>query len=69
MSEVKAVIDVARRITGKPKAAEVRPRRAGDPPALVAEAARVHNVLRRNPQYAKPEVQVQHAWAWLKMHA
>lgn len=68
-ASVKTVIEVARRVTGKPIATEIGPRRAGDPPALVAEAARAREVLRWKPQYAELEVQVQHAWAWLKTHA
>jgi len=68
-ASVQTVIDVARRVTGKPIAAEVGPRCAGDPPALVAEAARARELLNWTPQYAELETQIQHAWAWLKTHA
>lgn len=68
-ASVKTVIDVARRVTGKSIAAEVGPRRVGDPPALVADAARAREVLGWTPRYTELDAQIRHAWAWLKTHA
>ena len=67
-ASVKAVVEVARKVTGKIIATEVGLRRAGDPPALVAEAVRARELLGWKPQYAELDVQIQHAWAWLKTH-
>jgi UDP-glucose-4-epimerase GalE len=67
-ASVKTVIDLARRVTGKPIAAQLGPRRAGDPPVLVAEAARARDVLKWRPRYPELETQIQHAWAWMKTH-
>lgn len=64
-ASVKTVIEVARKVTGKAIAAEIGPRRAGDPPALVADAARARELLNWKPRYAEVEAQIQHAWAWL----
>ncbi len=68
-ASVKGVIDVARRVTGKLIVAEVGPRRAGDPPVLVAEATRARELLDWKPQYPELDTQIQHAWAWLNAHA
>jgi len=61
---VQEVIDVARRVTGHPIAIAEGPRRAGDPPRLVADARRAREVLGWQPQYADLATIVQHAWAW-----
>jgi len=60
---VKQVIDTARAVTGLPVPVQVRPRRAGDPAQLVADATRARAVLGWQPKYAELETIVRHAWA------
>ncbi len=63
-ASVREVIDVARRVTGRPIMVEVRPRRAGDPAVLVADASRALHVFGWRPQYADLETQIDTAWQW-----
>lgn len=63
---VQAVIDAARRVTGRVIPVVDAPRRPGDPPRLVADASQAHSVLGWQPRYADLETIVAHAWAWEK---
>jgi UDP-glucose 4-epimerase len=44
-ASVREVIETARRVTGKAIQAEVAPRRAGDPPELVADPSKINSKL------------------------
>lgn len=61
---VQEVIDTARRVTGRAITVRDAPRRAGDPPRLVADARRASKVLGWQPRFASIEQIVRHAWAW-----
>lgn len=63
---VKEVIDTARKVTGHPIPAEIVDRRAGDPPALVADSRRIKNELGWNPKFPDIESIVASAWDWHK---
>jgi UDP-glucose 4-epimerase len=66
---VREVIETAREVTGRSIVAEEKPRRAGDPPALVGSGDRARQVLGWDPQYADLKTILTHAWAWhLKRH-
>jgi UDP-glucose 4-epimerase len=65
---VREVIDTARRITGRPIAEKVAPRRPGDPSALVASSDRARAVLGWNPRQADLATIVETAWQWHKSH-
>lgn len=58
------VIEVAHKVTGKDIAVTIEPRRAGDPPVLVADAGRARAELGWVPRYAELEAIIAHAWAW-----
>ncbi|CAN7321385.1 UDP-glucose 4-epimerase GalE [Pseudoduganella sp. LjRoot289] len=58
------VIKAARRVTGRAIAEVDGPRRAGDPPRLVADATRARHVLGWQPRYAELETIIEHAWVW-----
>jgi UDP-glucose 4-epimerase len=66
---VRAVIDTARRVTGHPIPIVTGPRRAGDPPVLVADASAAHRALGWQPRYPDLDTIVAHAWAWERRHA
>ncbi|MDX1366001.1 UDP-glucose 4-epimerase GalE [Pseudomonas sp.] len=65
---VQEVIDTARRVTGRAIAVSDAPRRAGDPPRLVADANRASAVLGWQPRLASLEQIVMHAWAWERQY-
>jgi UDP-glucose 4-epimerase len=56
------VIEAARRVTGKQIAVRFEPRRAGDPPSLVADAARARRLLGWQPARSGIESIVRDAW-------
>jgi len=65
---VKEVVSMCEKITGKKIPAIEKPRRAGDPPRLVAAANKAITELRWKPQYPKLEDIVKTAWAWHLKH-
>jgi UDP-glucose 4-epimerase len=67
-TSVKEVIDTCREITGHEIPVEERPRRAGDPPRLVAASDRARNQLGWNPEFENISAIVESAWAWHKKY-
>ena len=61
---VQEVIDTARRVTGRDIPVNVGPRRAGDPPVLVASSERIASRLGWYPLKSALETIVASAWAW-----
>jgi UDP-glucose 4-epimerase len=62
------VIEMARKITGKPIEVKLEPRRAGDPSHLVADATKAREVLGWQTRYPSLEDIVRTAWAWHESH-
>lgn len=65
---VRQVIDSVERITGKAVPHENCPRRAGDPPVLVADASFARQKLNWIPQYTEIDKIVETAWNWHSKH-
>ena len=61
---VKQVIAMCEKVTGKKILAIEKPRRAGDPPRLVAAAGKAIRELGWQPEFPKLEDIVTTAWAW-----
>ncbi len=61
---VQQVIETAKAVTGRGLLAHVAKRRDGDPPQLVAGAARAHQELGWRPRFPELETIIEHAWAW-----
>ncbi len=61
---VREVIDTVERIGGRPVPFTNSPRRAGDPPELVADATKARAVLGWTPRYPELSTIVEHAWRW-----
>ncbi|MEO6365504.1 MAG: UDP-glucose 4-epimerase GalE [Luteimonas sp.] len=66
---VREVIEAVRRVTGRDIPVVQGARRAGDPPALVADATRARALLQWTPRYPDLDTIVAHAWAWEQKHA
>ncbi|HEV8305690.1 MAG TPA: UDP-glucose 4-epimerase GalE [Gemmatimonadales bacterium] len=65
---VRQVVEAARRVTGHPIPATDRPRRPGDPPALVAAAQRAATVLGWQPRRSSLSEILESAWRWHRAH-
>jgi UDP-glucose 4-epimerase len=64
---VKEVVDTARRVTGRDIPAHDEPRRAGDPPELVASSDRIREELGWEPEKGLEDM-IADAWAWRQAH-
>jgi UDP-glucose 4-epimerase len=62
------VIEAAERVTGRTIVRDSGPRRAGDPPSLVADASLAKAELGWQPQYADIDTIILHAWRWEQKH-
>ncbi|MDR3634093.1 MAG: UDP-glucose 4-epimerase GalE [Isosphaeraceae bacterium] len=67
-ASVREVVDAARRVTGHPIPVVAHPRRAGDPPSLVASSQAIRRDLEWSPRYNAIEEIVASAWKWHKSH-
>ena len=61
---VKEIADAIERVSGRPLPRRLGPRRAGDPPSLVASNARARSVLGWEPRHSGIDEIVADAWAW-----
>ena len=60
------IIEAARRITGVDIPIERRPRRAGDPPVLIASSDKIKNELGWIPKHTGLDSIISSAWKWHK---
>jgi UDP-glucose-4-epimerase GalE len=65
---VRALIDAARRVTGRSIKSQIGPRRAGDPAILVADTGLAQAELGWAPQLSSLEAMIESAWLWLSEH-
>jgi UDP-arabinose 4-epimerase len=61
---VQAVLQIAEQTTGRPVPHSIAPRRAGDPPSLVADAARAQTLLNWQPKRSELAQIISTDWAW-----
>src|SRR5579883_1871132 len=66
---VMEVVRAVEEVTGQKVPYEIGPRRAGDPPALVAASDKLKKTLGWDPRYAELKTIVQHAWNFARKHA
>ncbi|CAA9413928.1 MAG: UDP-glucose 4-epimerase [uncultured Rubrobacteraceae bacterium] len=62
------VVEAARSVTGENVRAEEAPRRAGDPPQLVASSDAIRADLGWRPEKPGIEAMISDAWAWMQEH-
>ena len=60
---VKEVIDMVEKVSGRKVPVRYGPRRAGDPPMLIADSTRANEILGWKAQYSLEEI-VRTAWNW-----
>jgi UDP-glucose 4-epimerase len=65
---VRELIEAVRKVTGKAIPVIERPRRAGDPPVLIASADAIRRDLDWSPRYPDIESIVASAWRWHSTH-
>jgi len=63
---IREVVDCARQVTGKKIDALVGPRRAGDPPVLVASSEKATQELGWRPKRQRLESIIESAWNWMQ---
>lgn len=63
---VKEVVDVTKKVTGIDFLVEEAGRRAGDPPALIADSTRLRTTTGWQPKYDDLEFIIKTAWEWEK---
>jgi UDP-glucose 4-epimerase len=61
---VREVLEAVQRVNGSPLNIKEAPRRAGDPPTLIAKAKLIREVLGWTPRYDDLEAIVTHSLAW-----
>ncbi len=62
------VVEAARGVTGRSIVAEEAPRRAGDPPELVASGEAIRADLGWRPEKPTLKAMISDAWAWMREH-
>lgn len=67
-SSVREVIEMARRVTRHPIPVVESPRRAGDPPVLVASPAKAMRELGWRPERSELRTILEDAWRWHQAH-
>jgi len=65
---VRQVVDAAAAVVGRPIPETIGPRRAGDPPVLVAAPDRAHTVLGWTAARPDLEAMIDSAWTWRRTH-
>ncbi len=63
-ASVREVVRAVERVTGRSVPTIPAPRRAGDPPALIASSAEARRVLGWKPQFGDLDVMIETAWVW-----
>lgn len=67
-SSVATVISRAEQVTGRPIATVTHPRRAGDPPILVADPRKIQRELGWVPRHGSLDEILDSAWRWHQAH-
>ncbi len=65
---VKEIVDAVRRVVDRPFVVDTGPRRAGDPPALYADASKIEKELGWRAQRTDIADSISSAWRWFTTH-
>jgi UDP-glucose-4-epimerase GalE len=62
-ASIREILDRTQALIGRPVPHVIHPRRAGDPPVLVSDAARAREVLNWTPRFSLDDI-LKSAWLW-----
>ena len=62
------IIEAARRVTGHAIPLEIAPRRAGDPPKLIADSTRARRELGWQPEMESADMIIESVWKWMQKY-
>jgi UDP-glucose 4-epimerase len=65
---VAEVVEMARQVTGRWISTEAAPRRAGDPPVLIANPDKIMRDLGWSPRHSELDRIIESAWRWHQVH-
>ena len=65
---VKQIVDAVERVTGLDLPIAYGERRAGDPPALIADTTKAQELVGWNPTRSNMDDMIGSAWAWMQAH-
>ncbi len=65
---MREVAEIIRKVTGSAIPTEIGPRRAGDPPVLVADSGKARKLLGWKPQYELQGIG-ETAYKWMRAHS
>jgi UDP-glucose 4-epimerase len=65
---VRQIVDSVNRVTGKELPVVYGERRAGDPPALIADTSRAGELIGWNPTRSTMDDMIGSAWEWMQRH-
>lgn len=65
---VAEVVEMSRQVTGRRIQTEAAPRRAGDPPVLIASSDKIMRDLGWNPRHSELDRIIESAWRWHQAH-
>ena len=65
---VKEIVSAAEKVTGMKVNAVLSPRRAGDPPALIASSKKIFSELGWKAKYSEVEQIISDTWIWMQKH-
>src|SRR5215475_10963132 len=65
---VAEVVEMARQVTRRWISTEAAPRRAGDPPVLIASPDKIMRDLGWNPRHSELDIVIESAWRWRLAH-
>lgn len=65
---VQQIVDSVNRVTGRELIVQCGERRAGDPPALIADTTRARDLIEWNPTRSTMDEMIGSAWDWMQRH-
>lgn len=65
---VRQIVDAVEKVTGQKLNVKYGERRAGDPPALIADTAKARELVGWNPARSTMDQMIGSAWAWMQAH-
>lgn len=65
---VKEIVDAVQRVTGLSLNVKYGDRRAGDPPALIADTGKAQQLVNWNPTLSTLDEMIGSAWKWMQAH-